>query len=241
MEPDPFLVVEQDLVQNQLSQLGASLTQWRLANKGEKQNLGEKLSAMIQELQLDLSDLEETVQIASNDPQKFDLDERELQRRKVFIQNAQQQVFDARDEVQDRPMPTPQSARAERRGLLGETSSSTRDVEMTPAPYSNRTNQMIQMEMEKQQAAELEQDRELSALSGIMDRLGKMGRAINEELKQQGSMIDELTADVDMTQGRMNAAMSVVKKMLKSNDRGKYCAILILTVVLVILVVLVFD
>ena len=69
-------------------------------------------------------------------------------------------------------------------------------------------------------------------LSSAITRLGNMGKTINEELKSQGRLLDAFTEDVDDTSGRMRQAMGVMNKMLKSKDRGKFCAILVLTLVL---------
>lgn len=46
---------------------------------------------------------------------------------------------------------------------------------------------------------------------------------------------------VDGVSGKMTAATAVMKKMLKKKDRGKLCAIFVLTIVLIILVYFVFT
>ena len=47
--------------------------------------------------------------------------------------------------------------------------------------------------------------------------------------------------EVDDTHGKMNAALGVMNKMLKSKDRGKFCTIIVLTIVLFVLIFLVFS
>jgi len=47
-------------------------------------------------------------------------------------------------------------------------------------------------------------------------------------------------SQVDDVSGKMSAATNTMKKMLKRKDRGKLCAILVLTIVLIILMYAVF-
>ena len=68
-----------------------------------------------------------------------------------------------------------------------------------------------------------------------------MGRTINTELRQQGAMLDDLDHEVDEAGAQMGGAMATMQKMLKSSDRGKFCAILVLTAVLIVLTMLVFS
>jgi len=46
---------------------------------------------------------------------------------------------------------------------------------------------------------------------------------------------------VDDAGSQMRSAMVVMKKMLKSKDRGKFCAILVLSIVLILLTMAVFS
>ena len=62
-----------------------------------------------------------------------------------------------------------------------------------------------------------------------------MGRVINDELKTQGRELDNLTADVDDASGKMAQATAAMKKMLKKKDRGKLCAIVVLSFTLILL------
>ena len=64
---------------------------------------------------------------------------------------------------------------------------------------------------------------------------------MNEELKAQGRAFDEFTAEVDAVRDRMHAAVAVMNKMMKNKDRGKFCAIIVLTLILFLLIFLVFS
>jgi len=84
------------------------------------------------------------------------------------------------------------------------------------------------------------QETELGVLSGALDRLGVMGKVMNEEMKAQGRELDAFTNEVESASDRMTAATATMKKMLKKNDRGKFCAILVLSLVLILLLYAVF-
>ena len=58
---------------------------------------------------------------------------------------------------------------------------------------------------------------------------------MNDELKAQGRAFDEFAQEVESTRDRMHNAVAVMNKMLKNKDRGKFCIIIFLTIVLFIL------
>ena len=66
-------------------------------------------------------------------------------------------------------------------------------------------------------------------------------RAYRTRAHAQGAALDELTEDVDQTQGRMATATAVMKKLAKSKDNGKLCAILVLSIILIALVFMTFG
>jgi len=227
------------------------VTRWRLEVGSEKATLKSALLKILVELDVDLQDMDETVQIAGKDPEKFGLDKAELQHRRDFVQTSLSQTMEVRMELTGETTPAKgRREAAERIGLLASpsaTPSAHLDLEMQTAPSArqNKAHQlneeMIQEQQTAQQTALQDQDEQLGALSGVMTRLGNMGRAIHEELISQGKALDEFTAEVDETQGRMRQAISVMQKMLKNKENGKFCAILVLSIVLIILMFLVFS
>eukprot|EP00983_Pelagomonas_calceolata_P038096 1136674-Pelagomonas_calceolata.AAC.1 len=60
------------------------------------------------------------------------------------------------------------------------------------------------------QAFERRQDESLDDIELHVNRIGRMGRAIGEELEGQGGLLDELDQDMDTTQSRLKATQ---KKM----------------------------
>merc|ERR1719502_1506121 len=84
-----------------------------------------------------------------------------------------------------------------------------------------------------------EQDIHLEALGNAADRLNAMGGAINQELREQNLMLDQLDNDMDDAQGKMNFVLEGLSKLLKTRDGCQIWAIIILSLILVILIALV--
>ena len=92
------------------------------------------------------------------------------------------------------------------------------------------------MAAQQQQEQAIErQSVELNIIGTSVDRLGEMGRVINQELRQQGKDLDAFSGEVDDASGKMAQATAAMKKMLKKKDRGKLCAICVLSLTLIVL------
>mmetsp|Transcript_8560 Transcript_8560/g.14445 ORF Transcript_8560/g.14445 Transcript_8560/m.14445 type:complete len:256 (-) Transcript_8560:355-1122(-) len=253
---DPWPPLEAD-VQRQLAEVGSTITRWRLlcdsSERSEAALLRASLLKMLTEMDVDLEDMSATVEIATKDPHKFGLDAAELQHRVDFVRISQQQAAELRAELIEsdgRLTAKADKERAERLGLLAKDKpcgkptgavGSSAAWEAKQCAVCQQNESTLQQQQQSQQAAIAEQDEQLGVLSGVANRLGRMARNINEELRAQGRALDEFTQEVDETHGRMAAALNVMQKMLKSKDRGKFCAIIVLTILLAVLLVLVFS
>merc|ERR1712185_538982 len=98
----------------------------------------------VSELQVDLQDMQATIDIALKDPAKFALTPSELMSRQTFVRDLQAQVNDSRDLLE----PTPAAAgrlaakaamnQADRNGLLAGCSSSSADPDVTSGTRAQR-------------------------------------------------------------------------------------------------------
>ena len=59
-----------------------------------------------------------------------------------------------------------------------------------------------------------------------------MGHEMNDELREQKSMLRNLEEHVDGAADAMHQLKAKMKEMAKSKDRGKFCAICVLSLVL---------
>jgi hypothetical protein len=221
----------------------------------------QKITSALSELQVDLQDMQATIDIAIKDPAKFQLTPSDLMTRQEFVRDLQAQANDAQEELGNSAM-TPArglNARAsaqsqDRQSLL---TSSTRvadspfgdsasgsslateraDAQQHRAWEDNEAS--INSQQQQQQEIMRDQDLELGTMGNTLDRLGSMGKTIQTTLKQQGAELDAFAEEVDDASGRMTAATALMKKMLKKKDSGKFCCIFILTIVFIILMYMV--
>lgn len=84
-----------------------------------------------------------------------------------------------------------------------------------------------------------QQDIQLDHLGNAVDRLGHMGKDIEEELTEQNVMLDDLDNAMEDAGSKMNVVMGSLSKLLKTKDGCQIWTIVILAVILVILVALI--
>ena len=84
-----------------------------------------------------------------------------------------------------------------------------------------------------------QQDEALTDLGMAVDRLGDMGRGINQELREQNDMLDAMDDDLDEAGEKMNFVMAKLSQLLKTKDGCMIWTIIILTLILCILIALV--
>ena len=94
------------------------------------------------------------------------------------------------------------------------------------------------MKAYKQQQLE-EQDQHLDEINDIAKRLKEQGKEINSELDKQGHLIEELDEDMDGTMKKLNFVQAKLGKLLKTNDMGQICTIVVLFLILVVMIFLV--
>ncbi|KAM3131273.1 hypothetical protein pb186bvf_016591 [Paramecium bursaria] len=85
-----------------------------------------------------------------------------------------------------------------------------------------------------------EQDDHLQEIGDIAGRLQSAAKNINIEIENQNHIIKELDKEVDTTQNKMNFVQKKLGELLKTNDQGQICTILILFGVLCVLIFLTF-
>lgn len=78
---------------------------------------------------------------------------------------------------------------------------------------------------EMQMAIIQQQDEELDQLAVAVNKIGEMGKGINEELEEQGHLLDELDDDFSNTRVRMGDVHSRLNDFIQETGRGQLCTI----------------
>lgn len=100
---------------------------------------------------------------------------------------------------------------------------------------SMENTRFIKDQKGQQQALIEKQDVQLGHLGEAVDRLGEIGRGVNQELKEQTVLLDNLDREVDDASNKMNVVQAALSKLLKTKDGCQIWTIVILGVILVIL------
>lgn len=106
-------------------------------------------------------------------------------------------------------------------------------------PFGEDEGDSFYQREQGEKAMLLEQEREqfeaLNALQGGINRMGQMALAVNEELDQQNRMIEDIDEHIDKTESSLAVLSKKLHILANDSDRGKYCTVCFLTVVLVLL------
>ena len=95
---------------------------------------------------------------------------------------------------------------------------------------------------ENQRLLQHEEDNTLHDLGSTVLRVHNMARQVNDEIHTQNHLIDEVDDMVDKTDIKMSSLRAKLKRLASDNtNRGKYCVILALLVLLWVLVGMVLE
>ncbi|KAJ7416239.1 Syntaxin-6 [Willisornis vidua] len=227
---DPFFVVKGE-VQKAVNTAQGLFQRWTellqdpsIATREEIDWTTNELRNNLRSIEWDLEDLDETINILSANPRKFNLDATELGIRKAFITSTRQVV----------------------RALLGESGSQSWSSGHDKYSRLDRELQLanshfIEEQQAQQQLIVEQQDEQLELVSGSIGVLKNMSQRIGGELEEQAVMLDDFSHELDSTQSRLD---NVMKKLAKvshmTSDRRQWCAIIVLFIILLVVLILFF-
>ncbi|XP_039623256.1 syntaxin-6 isoform X1 [Polypterus senegalus] len=251
---DPFFVVKGE-VQKAVNTAQGLFQRWSEllqdptgATKEEVDWTTNELRNSLRSIEWDLEDLDETISIVESNPKKFNLDAKELSKRKAFITSTRQTVKEMKDQMSS-PMAQAMSDRKNRQALLGDGGIQGKSWNSGGDKYmrldrelQSANSQFIEDQQSQQQLIMEQQDDQLELVSGSIGVLKNMSQRIGQELDEQAVMLDDFSHDMDSTQSRLD---NVMKKLAKvshmTSDRRQWCAIgILLTILLVVLILFFF-
>lgn len=94
---------------------------------------------------------------------------------------------------------------------------------------------------EQQRLLVREQDDTIKNLAKSVERVHGLARVVNDELASQNHLLEEMDEDVENTDYRLKGLNTQLRKLANDGDRGKYCLILVLLIVLGVLIMLVLS
>ena len=193
------------------------------------------------------------------------LDDAEVESRRNFVCSSMRLVCSIRDDVSTHAPRSAfsrgrnSSASAEKEGLLARASPATQERsarsanvpgpssfaapvnEITPAQEDVRAahaaaiNAALDHHAGLQQLQVQQQEETLDVLHESVGRLKNLGVEMSNEISTQKRMLSDLEAQVDVAADAMSSLKAKMQAMAKHKDRGKFCIILVLTIVLILL------
>jgi len=246
---DPFYVVKEE-VQQSVTGVTTLYDRWQellkatnTAQNDEFKWTTTQIKNGIKSIEWDLQDLEETIGIVEGNRQRFKLDIAEVESRKAFITETKATIKkmkydlnnaatkgkmenDVRSSLMTSSKKNPQDG--------GKFDGLHKAIIEDNDQYINNSRTQLQQTMDAQ-------DEDLEAISRATGNLKEIGITINEELKLQGHMLEEMDQEVDKTNTRLNNVLKRLNKLIDStSDRVQWCMVIVLFLILIGLVVIVF-
>lgn len=205
------------------------------------------LVSALEEVEGDLGELEQCVALVERERARFAaLDDAEVASRRTFVNSSRRACDSIRADLEQNGPKLKGAERGrgaqpgERVGLLaaaeGPPASSSRAAARAAADAA-----LFDQHDQLQQSQVAQQEETLEELGSAVGRLKNLGNVMNEEIQSQNRMIVDLEAQVDNAAGAMSALKGRMREMAQSKDRGKFCAIGVLSVLLVVLFMMVLE
>jgi chromosome segregation ATPase len=242
---DPFYTVR-DNVNSQLERIRARYDKFEdlvnvvnTATDESFKELRRGLTKEIRNVEKDIKGLQVAIDMVDKNRSKFaHIKDSELSSRKGFVSGAQDSLNYVKNGMESSSI----------RRKIDEDENRQRKYEnnnggMNPMSkglsIEEENHSFIQDQRQQTQFAIREQDMALDELGMAVDKLHVIGRGVNEELKEQNRMLDDLDRDLDEAGGKMNFVQEALSKLLKTKDGCQIWTIVILFLILCILVALI--
>jgi len=226
---DPFNTVKEE-VESSIANVKSLYDQWlRKINSGSSSSLQNSkrelnqlelnITELIENIDMDIVDLEQTIQIVETNQQKFNLSQAEIQKRKQFVSYARNTIMNIQKIIQE-PRKKQQSF----------------TDPLTSSSYSN--NVRMENEQRHQQLLLQEQNEAMDDVLGTVYNMKEIARTMNNELDDQQGLLQELEEDVDNTTSHLSSARRRLDKIVDSNDYSS-CTLLCIIIALFIIFLIV--
>lgn len=229
---DPFQSVQKE-VQESWDAIFAEFQRWAKTSAQDAVSAlpaREALENKLHTLDWDISDLQEAVRIAREDPTKFRLTPSQLSSRENFVLQMTQNVH----QLQATLAASGGNDDLNREVLLSGVAENPRQVEAREA-----NENFINDEMQHQELIMEQQDEDLDHLASAVERIGLMGHEMHQEFAEQGLLLDGLGDDMDNTRTRMSAVREKLDRFIADAGPKQFCTIVGLSITLLVLTVLV--
>ena len=128
-----------------------------------------------------------------------------------------------------------------KRELTSRQATETAAVAQQQSRYGKANDGFVSDQQQQQQLIRQNQDAVLGKMDQGLSTLDHMAREMKSEIEAQTVMIDDVDAQVDIAQSKMDHAMKGIQKLLKTKDKCQIAIIAGLVVLFLIVAVIAFS
>lgn len=230
---DPFYELKGDIDES-IHDLKQKMTRYHGLQAGnpERRTLSQQVQAGCQSITWQLDALVGAVDRAAENPANFNLTNEELSTRRRWIDSSRKQV-DILEEALQGALAAPPPPSKQRK----QTGHDPADDRVREA-----NDRFVGSEAEKQALVMRQQDESLDDIEQAVSRIGRMGRAIGEELDGQSRLLGEVGDEMDITHSRLRAAQKRMADIIRSSGgTSQLCVVIVLSIILAVLVIFAFS
>lgn len=220
---DPFYIIRAEATES-LNELQAKMSRFHglAATNPERKEIAKTVDTECNSIIWQLNELNSAVDVAAENPARFNLTIEECNSRRRWIENTRRQVHGIKDSIKTATAAGPNGPPPENRFIAA-------------------NDNFLKQEQAQQQRIIENQDKALDEIGARIVVVGQMGRTIGEELNAQGRLLDGFEQDVDTTHSRLRATQRRMQDLIrKSGSNVQLGIIVFLIIVLVILAVFAF-
>jgi syntaxin 6 len=227
---DPFYVVKEE-VQHAADTAEAIFKRWQellkntnTAESDEFDWTTSELITNIKSIEQDLAALDETVSIVENHKGRFNLDNKDIEQRKAFIDDTRLRITHIHAAI-DHPKTREKMEHDRRQALaLGSAAMDAGGL---------RGNLIIEDERQEQQKLMADQDELMVEIGQGVDRLADVSKEMNAELRAQNRMLEETNKNTADLLDRVKVSSKKLTDLLEnSTSTTQKCAIIIVLTIM---------
>ncbi|PWN30949.1 hypothetical protein BDZ90DRAFT_29546 [Jaminaea rosea] len=224
MSQDPFHTFSSSLRSSLSSAHALSQSYTSARTSSDHLTAHDRLADAIEALRSDVADVRQSVNVVQSNPARFGVDESEVDRRKEFLRDCEEQMRRLEEEV---------DARSRRKD--GETS-----IDMNGAHQDDGDDDAYTAwEQQHQSTLMSRQDTILSSIGTTLSSIQRQATHMGSEIVEQTELIGALDSEVESSQTRLGRAMGKMDEMVRRGDDrlGGWCVWLLVIALFFLLLV----
>ncbi|KAK9463292.1 uncharacterized protein V1516DRAFT_11229 [Lipomyces oligophaga] len=197
----------------------------------------DELLTMLDDIDMSIRDLRDSVDAASSNPDQFGLSKVQVHDRAAFVSSKEHEIADLRTQIDAatrgrKPFPSSMNG-------TGNHEFTSISIDDNNSPGGRGTPIDSEMEREHQALLIHEQDQQLDSVLSTVQNLRDQAAVMGNELEDHVELLQDLGDRVDSTQNKLQMGMRRIKYIMKENEDTASNACIALLLVILILLILV--